>query len=208
MEATSAEYSSTATREHLVFAARALPENLSTVQQLMVDSLQPLFHEYIIGDLVPRVEFEARLAEEDPNTIFSETLHSTAFRYIWSFIPRVVIDFSRCRHAGLGRPLGCPSNRAAQITPDQVYDFWKRRVYNPANHTWVGVGADPKELAATLEGSEAVPPATPSVYVGGDATLALDTNTRVGIVFKGVAENDKDAPVLAVLSALTGGDAR
>jgi len=192
MEILTGEYTSVATRESLVFAARLRPENLSTVQKLMADSLQPIFHEYIIRDLVPQIEFESRLAEEDPNTIFTETVHSTAFR-----------------HAGLGRPLHCPSNKAAEITPDQVKDFWSRRVYNPAHHTWVGVGVSHQDITGALEAqSVASSPPPPSVYVGGDATLYSATNTRVGIVFKGLSENDNDVPALAVLSALTGGDAR
>jgi len=193
MESMTSEFSSTATREGLTFSARLEPNNVPIVQALLTDSLSPLFHEYIVGDLVPTIELESQSAEEDPNTIFSEVLHKTAFRNV-----------------GLGRPLYCPSSRVGSVSASTVSDFWVARVHNPNNHTWVGVGVDHEEFKASLPRleSKSAAQSTASAYVGGDASILLDSNTRVGIVFKGVSENDKDLPALAVLSAVTGGDAR
>lgn len=191
MESLTSEFVSSTTRDTLSFTARLEPNNVSAVQLFLADSLKPVFHEYIIGDLVPTIELESQLAEEDPNTIFTETLHKTAFR-----------------NTGLGRGLYCASNRASSISHTQVADFWADRVANPANHTWVGVGVDHDQIKDLVEGSGKSVEATPSHYYGGDVSVSLDTNTRVGIAFKGLAENDKDLPALAVLSAVTGGDAR
>jgi len=91
-----------------------------------------------------------------------------------------------------------------------VSNYWFDRVANPSNHTWVGVGVDHDSFKETLEQREAKPaPQTlPSTYFGGDISVPLDSNTRMGIIFKGLSENDKDHPALAVLSALTGGATR
>jgi len=168
MESLTAEFCSSCSRESLTFAARLDRNNVSVVQSLLTDSLRPLFHEYIIRDLVPQVEFESQLAEQDVASIFTETLHRTAFRNV-----------------GLGRPLHCPSSKAGSITPSQVADYWAERVANPANLTWVAVGVDHEEIKDTLEQSTAKSTQSPSsTYYGGDASVLLDSNTRVGIVFK------------------------
>jgi len=186
-------YSSAISRDSFILSARVEPTNFSALRDSWLDSLQPQFHEYIIRDLYPTIELESQAAEQDPNTIFTELLHATAFR-----------------HVGLGRGLYCPSSRVGSIGPQLVEGFWKRRVVGAVPHTWVGVGVNHEQLveSAQKRAKASSEQSSPSTYYGGDATVSLDINTRVGIVFKGASENDKDLPALAVLSAITGGDTR
>jgi len=168
--------------------------NVPSVVSLIEDSLRPKFHEYIIRDLMPEVQLASHQVQHDPNSLFVETLHSSAFRNV-----------------GVGRSLYCPEDRIEEMHPELLFSFWDRRVLSPGHFTWGGLGVDHQkleQLATSVDVSGKPEAPSASVYCGGDAIIPFHGNTRVGIVFKGLATNDKDAPALAVLSAVTGGDSR
>eukprot|EP01087_Luapelamoeba_hula_P024104 TRINITY_DN905_c0_g1_i1.p1 TRINITY_DN905_c0_g1~~TRINITY_DN905_c0_g1_i1.p1 ORF type:complete len:484 (+),score=71.72 TRINITY_DN905_c0_g1_i1:36-1487(+) len=184
------------TRETISYTAKSLVSNLPATLYMFNDLLSPKLHEYILRDAAIEVLRESAQAESEPNTQFIELLHQEAFR-----------------NTGLGRSLYAPTSRVNAITPKIVQGFLDR-TFVSQNLAVVAVGAEHdhfvglvKDVVTALGSGQQNSRKTE--YVGGDARVATEADyTRIGIAFKGLAQNDKDAAALAVFSALVGGDAR
>jgi len=196
MEAYSNQFACSTGREQISYTAKALTENLPAVVYMFNDLLSPRLHEYILRDASEDIYREAVEAETNPETVLIEALHREAFRNV-----------------GLGRSRYAPSYRTGKISPQLVGGFLAR-TYVPQNAAVVGVGVEHnafvglvKEVVTSLPSGTAQK-ANKAEYVGGDARLPSDDNTRIAIAFRGLSENDTDAAALSVFTHLVGGDAK
>ncbi|KNE59117.1 hypothetical protein AMAG_18101 [Allomyces macrogynus ATCC 38327] len=178
-------------REHLVYQAEFLRDDLQFVVSLLADVVyNTQYNPWEFKDVATLTAAQTAAAAGNVTDVAFEAAHRLAFRQ------------------GLGNSLIAPVY--SNISNDTVKAFAKDHLLINNQAALYGVGVNGDELASLANAyfaqSAAAKAATPAAkYFGGESRIDVAKGNNVTVAFNGAAANTQDAAALSVLAAYLGG---
>ncbi|CAB3993061.1 Cytochrome b-c1 complex subunit 2, mitochondrial [Paramuricea clavata] len=193
MEENGIDLEASSTREHLIYSAQCLKDDVSLVIPYLASVARaPEFRQWELEDIVENIELDLAMAKTNPQIGLIEELHKVAYRN------------------GLRNSIYCKPYKANKFTTEMLLNFVKDSFVGN-RMALVGVGVPHESLVGLCESHFSAIPAGNAVvnekpnYTGGEVHCEQsDGLVHIALASEGASTSDKNYLAFGVLQRVLG----